>query len=621
MVNFYSGVFFILMLYHFLVWTNRKEDKTNLAYAYFNLSLIFLFYTLNYLKFNNVIYTELFIQITVLLMLSSFAYMGIIILKQRRFINFVKVYFLVLVILTIIMNIHNLVFNKLSSLNNISYILYCSFWMICMTLSAVDLLSDKERRKNKYNIIYLVNIGLITLNIIIASLIFFNSSIKLKDNLLSTHFIFSSFVLFLLVTAYALTGKFNQEHKKLKDLTADLEQKVIDRTQELSEAKKQIEDENIKRKDFYVNLSNDIKTPLTLISNYLNSYLKKNTGNKELEIVEQNVGILSCYITNLTDAEMLHNKKYKYDIEEIFNFSEIIKQKVIIFKETAGKKNIDITDFIDNDLYIKIDPFSLDKVVNNLIWNAVKYTNEHGKITVMLKSTDNKIFLVVSDNGTGIPPDRIKNIFDPYYQIEHDKFNYQGTGMGLYITKEILNNAGAEIKVTSEINQGTSFQVIFKKFEPDENDIINEYLQYNKSLDKTSLLEVKEKEFNKFKDTVLVVEDNIEILELLQKILEEKYNVFLASNGKAALDKLENEAIKPDLILSDIMMDEMDGIIFREKILKTNVYQNIPFIFLTARNFLSEKERSYKELKIDDYITKPFSSVEVITKVNAMINR
>jgi signal transduction histidine kinase/DNA-binding NarL/FixJ family response regulator len=510
---------------------------------------------------------------------------------------------------------------------NVDYFIIVLFMFVTLLNSInsiiIYLFSDKRN-----NILFFLGTFFLAIGFFITKIHFYINFYLFKDNYILISAAMFSFSL-------VITKKYNIEYvelldlrKSLENLNKNLEQKIIDRTQELensnkelSEAKKQIEDENRKRKDFYINFSHEIKTPLTLISNYLDMYFKKSKKDKELEVVDTNVKILRNHVVNLLDAEMLYNRKYRFNKEEIFNFSEMIGQKVILFKETAAKKKIKLLSSVEENIYLKADPFSIDKVVNNLINNAVKYTDEKGNINITLKSENGKAFFSVRDTGIGIPEKNKSHIFEAYYQIEREKFNYQGLGMGLYITKEILDNMGAEINVESEEGRGTEFRIIFKTHELLRDEIVKEDIDYGIPVFNNQVFHENKIIMKISQNNILVVEDNHGMLKFINNELEGRYNVITALNGKEALDKLEKYDLKPDLIISDIMMDKMDGVEFRRRILDIEKYQKIPFIFLTARNFNGEKEHIYRELKVDDYIIKPFTAPELNIKVDAMINR
>ena len=143
-------------------------------------------------------------------------------------------------------------------------------------------------------------------------------------------------------------------------------------------------------------------------------------------------------INNILDVEKFIRKKIVYKHDSIIDISDIVNNKLLLFSEIAKNKNISIKKKIDNDLCAKIDPGAMDRIINNLIDNALRYTNQKGNILIKLDGNNKSIRFIIMDTGIGISEEQIKNIFKPYYQISREKSNFQGLGMGLYIVKKII---------------------------------------------------------------------------------------------------------------------------------------------------------------------------------------
>jgi anti-sigma regulatory factor (Ser/Thr protein kinase) len=289
--------------------------------------------------------------------------------------------------------------------------------------------------------------------------------------------------------------------------------------------------------------------------------------NKDLNVLKQSIDKLVQDMINFLDAEKLERGQIFYNHNQIFNFSELLKKKIALFNAVVKEKEITLLSKIEENIYIKADPAAIDRILNNLLDNAIKYT-EKGFINTELTAKDDKINLKVNDTGIGISDEEQKNIFSSYYQVSHDKRNIQGIGMGLYIIRQIVDELKAEIVLESKIGEGSLFTINFLLHhltEEERNSVVNYNEKVREFIDISKTVILQEPEYDKNKSTVLVVEDNLEMLSYIQKSLKIKYNVFYAQNGKAALQKL-NVIPKLHIILCDIMMDEMDGYEFYDEL-------------------------------------------------------
>ena len=420
------------------------------------------------------------------------------------------------------------------------------------------------------------------------------------------------------VFAYALATKFNKEHLDLIDLTNNLEQKVLDRTDELHQAKEAIELKEKQKTEAFINISHEIKTPLTLISNYLDKHIKVHGITKELEISQQNTNKLKRDMINVLDFEKLDKGMAFYDHSKIADFSNIVSLNLNMFYEIAKRKGIKLKGDIEENIYIKADPIALDRVVNNLVDNAIKYTENKGRIDVSLMADKNNLELIVKDTGVGISEESIKHIFKPYFQVSEKKSNLQGIGMGLNIVKKIIDEIKGDMKVESKLNEGTRFNITLPRYylkEGDKIESINHKIQ--KSSDSIIPIEPKIENLQEDRPSIFIVEDNTQMLSYLQENLMDNFNVYYAVNGKKALETLKSVTL-PDIIISDIMMDVMDGYEFYDELLKIDKYKSIPFIFLTAKSCEHEKLNGLKKGAVD-FIPKPFNINELIAKVESLI--
>jgi len=377
---------------------------------------------------------------------------------------------------------------------------------------------------------------------------------------------------------------------------------------------------NEQRTNFFINIAHEIKTPITLIINYLNQYIKKRGFTKELDIIKVNIEKMARDIINFFDSEKLAKGKLYYNNNLISNLTQILKDRIILFSEFAQKKNIRFFYNTGDNVFIKADPLAVDRIINNLLDNAVKFTHPGGSVSVCIETCEKKAVLSVSDNGPGIPGKKIQNIFIPYYQIMQEKMKNEGMGVGLFIVKRIVESLNGTIRVESTPGQGSAFTVSIPlcgnmadvdeiRQKPRSGPLINQPA-FQETGNCTS--------GNKSIRTVFIVEDNKDVLGLLKETIGKKYRIITAADGKEALKKLESYP-EPDIIISDIMMDGMDGFCFFNELKKKKKFIDVPVIFLTAKAGVREKLKGLAMGAVD-YIYKPFIVEEVLFKVDSILS-
>ncbi|MCG8582619.1 MAG: ATP-binding protein [Bacteroidales bacterium] len=392
---------------------------------------------------------------------------------------------------------------------------------------------------------------------------------------------------------------------------------IIEKERELHEAKLR----------FFTNVSHELRTPLTLIYSPVIDLLESVKDNPKLSKrilpIQHNINRLMQLINQLLEFRKAEtgNLVLKVSKEDIISHIRKIKAS---FDDIAESKNIRFTFDTTEQSYLTYFDFDkLEKIMYNLLANAFKYTNEDGEINVIVSLEDNKLTLIIKDNGIGIARKKIKKIFDTYYQVDETP---GGTGIGLSLVKALVNLHKGQIEVESEINKGTSFslefplgkqhyrnylvsetQKVVRKGEMNDEHI----LPYD-----TISKEEEDSEENQL-PSVLLVEDNPEIIVYLKDILGDDYNVIKANNGKDGLDKATE--LIPDLIISDILMPEMDGIEM-SKALKSNIKtSHIPLLLLTAKTG-ADNEIEGLETGAYEYITKPFNPKVLIQKVKNILD-
>lgn len=404
-----------------------------------------------------------------------------------------------------------------------------------------------------------------------------------------------------------------------------LEEKVKLRTRELEKANEELKGLDKAKTNFFANVSHELRTPLTMIISPINDITNGKYGenidrkNKIFSSIEKNALRLLRLINNILDFTKIEDGRFQinYRTVDIVNLLKVYLSQIESF---AASKGINLKfNCSFEKLICSIDIDKLETAIFNLLSNAIKFCNPGGQVSVNLTSNDSELEISVIDNGIGI--ENVDKVFNRFYQ-ESSELNrkYKGTGIGLALTKEIVDILGGRIICESVRGVGTSFSLILplnrgETSEIEQNDII-EVREYQLA-DFDYQPKDSARSFNgKFKN-ILLLEDNDELSEYIAEKLSEFYNVEKASNGIKGLEKIAE--YKPDIILSDIMMPEMDGVEFYREIRKIESYQNIPFIFVSAR--ADDKERA-EILKTGamDYITKPINFNELFEKINNLLN-
>ena len=406
-----------------------------------------------------------------------------------------------------------------------------------------------------------------------------------------------------------------ESEKQLMNWNNVLQTEVEKRTKELATINEQ-------QMNTFINLAHETKTPLTLVNNYMDDYIARNGSSEELKIVRSNLNKLSADIVNLFDLEKLKKGIEIYDNTHVCNFSQTLNETLPLFQLYAGKRNIILHYEIQDELHVKADPLAVNRIVNNLVENAIKYSPENSKIIVKLSGGVETIIFTVEDFGPGIPTHLQEKIFEPYFQIKSKKQNSAGMGLGLPIAKKVANRFRGDIHVASQPDKrpGTTVTVSFPKHtlvadeEPaisSTTDLIVENL-WREATDESS--------FEKDRKTILIVEDNPAMLAYLARKLKHKYNIVSAINGNEALQKLAELSFVPDLIVTDIMMDKLDGYSLAEILFANPRYDYIPLIFLSAKSTAEDKLQGLK-LGALDFIQKPFNTSELLQKIETILSQ
>lgn len=379
------------------------------------------------------------------------------------------------------------------------------------------------------------------------------------------------------------------------------------------------------KEHFFTNISHDIRTPLTLIAGSVNKLFHKSNvdiaEHKDLDTIRKNTNRLLNLTEEILNFRKLETGNIVLQVaqEDIVKF---IQEIYISYTQLAISKNIEYEfESSHSKIIVWIDRLQFERAIYNLISNAFKYTSDGGSIKVCIDLKNEKEVLIkIIDSGRGIEAKNISHIFDHFYQVDN-KIPNSGFGVGLSITREIINLHGGVISVSSQIGEGSEFTILLhlgkehlKEVEyvlaPEETDRLSKYITDNETSTNTNNIP-NNKEYS-----VLIVEDNPDIRTYLTEILSPLYSVHEASNGQEGFDIAIE--LFPDIIISDIMMPIMDGITLSNK-LKTDMRSShIPIILLTARTLASSVIEGL-ETGADEYITKPFDENILLARVNNLL--
>ena len=402
--------------------------------------------------------------------------------------------------------------------------------------------------------------------------------------------------------------------------------------------KKHIEDLealNQSKLRFFTNISHEFRTPLTLIVGQVETLLQvqtftPNIYHKILGIYKNSLQLREL-ITELLDFRKQEQGHMKIKVSR-HNLVNFLYENYLLFLEYASSKQINFKfNKQSDDIEVWYDQKQMQKVVNNLLSNALKHTKAEDTISINVSQEDKYVIIEIKDTGTGIAAAEIDKIFDRFYQTERlDSLNTgAGTGIGLALTKGIIELHHGTIRVESEPGKGSRFIITLKSGNQHftEEQIIRDNTDTNIQQQPETIVptveilpdsEWKEEDNKRIEDAkMLIVEDNESIKQMLAGIFETFYQVTTASDGVEALDIIQKDM--PSIILSDVVMPRMSGTELCKQIKTDFNTCHIPVVLLTARTAV---EHNIEGLKIgaDDYITKPFNTNLLISRCNNLVN-
>lgn len=400
----------------------------------------------------------------------------------------------------------------------------------------------------------------------------------------------------LSIYAFYINRKMRQANRKLISLNAEMKEVTAQKLQ------------------FFTNVSHEVRTPLTLILAPLDRLivsLRESPYASDLGLIQKNANRLLRVINQILDFRKVEGKQEKLAVREI-DLVPFVGEIKSYFDSMGSVRAISYT-FTSSmkQCTLWIDPDLLEKVLVNLLSNAFKFTPEGGSVRIELTEEEDRVFIRVIDTGSGIQPGNLPHLFDRFYTEDRS----MGTGIGLQLVKEYIHMHGGEIHVKSEPGQRTTFTVCLRKGKAhfEDSDLMETSVSHQayeaSRLDDSETKEILSKTYPY---TILITEDDDEVRGFLERELSLHFKIRTAANGKDALRVLEEEEIS--LVVSDVMMPEMNGFELCRTIKSQLLFSHIPVILLTA--LTDERQRIFGITGgADDYIQKPFHTDYVKIKI------
>lgn len=405
--------------------------------------------------------------------------------------------------------------------------------------------------------------------------------------------------------------KVQRKNHELKRTNIQVEQQ----REELAVANRKIEQATTRKLQFFTNVSHEIKTPLTLILGPLNKLSKELPPDSSLaddiHIIKKNADRLKRVVSQLLDFRKVESNKMDMRVTEI-DLVTFIEDISSYFDNMAQSKQIQYSFQHDvSSVMLWVDTDKMEKILANLLSNAFKFTPDGGTVTIRLQDHAGYVILSVEDNGKGIQPQNLSSVFDQFFTADH----LTGTGIGLHLTHEFVGMHKGSIRVESEPGKRTVFFVELPKGKShfDESCVfapsVTELSSGVANLDTREMDEIVNRTYDY---TILIVEDDPDINAYLQKELKPNFRILTAENGLVAVDILAKENVS--LVISDVMMPEMNGYELCKRIKSDIVFSHIPVILLTALS--DDKQRMYGIASgADEFIQKPFNIEEVKLRI------
>lgn len=636
------GLIFMMGLYHFLIWLGRREDRASLYFTMGSFVIFFrsmavnsyfemLFPQAGLFEFKfKIIYISLAAGVSSFILFFNEIYgWGF----NRKALKVTLYVCITLVMLTLLFPCR--VYSRISYIYE-GLVLFAGMWMTTVTIIA----AIKRKRWSAYLLPG-------------CALLFFtgiNDLLVIKLVIDTPQVAAAGMGGLMVCQAMVLSARYAWAYKKAEHLSRNLRDEVeiktghlLERTKEAEDARREIEKahaglvemENY-RNIFFQNITHEFRTPLTIIIGYVERAMESADScdadalRDQYTVILSNARMLLKLINQLLDISKIESDMMKVR-EEPVDLVRLVRSIASFFEYPAARRGICFSLDIDAEIIPGMfDCEKLEKIIYNLLSNAFKFTSEKGRITLSLREKSEFVYLSVSDTGAGISEEKLARIFDRFYQGDNSMERvYEGTGIGLSLVREYVDLFNGRVEVLSREGEGSVFTVVLPlkkcglsvedQLKPDPDQISRSALVYLSDINPSVKRQKDglERETGTVdNDTVLIVEDNRDMRLYLKDILKTRYKIKEAGNGVEALSVIAGSM--PELIVSDIMMPDMDGYRLLAELKNNASTSRIPVILLTAKVGDEEKIMGL-ECGADDYIVKPFSSRELLTRVNTLV--
>ena len=376
---------------------------------------------------------------------------------------------------------------------------------------------------------------------------------------------------------------------------------------------------NHQRTRFFENVFHEIRTPVSIIGGYL-SLIHRNRLQPNLVSKYSEVALRNCNEITVSSNDFLtliKSEKLEQQLRPTEqNLNDFLERLCNKYKDNMSLKGISFQYIsnIEKHFLLELDYDKLEKIINNLMMNAIKYSPENTQITFSSLVEQRKLVFKVQDQGYGIPESEQQFIFDRFYQANARRRAMSGVGIGLSLVKNFVTLLDGEIHIESKLDEGSLFTV---SLPIQEQDISTFTMDSTESyVDSSENTPQEEAAAEESQPRLLLVEDNYEMTQYLKEMLSAYHHVSISMSAEHALERLQKEQY--DIIVSDFRMPGMDGLDFKEKLNQTH-HQEVPFVMVTASTLPETKEKSLA-LGINDYLIKPFKDRELLTRIQVLLS-
>ena len=383
--------------------------------------------------------------------------------------------------------------------------------------------------------------------------------------------------------------------------------------------------------NIFTNITHELLTPLTVISASVDHLREEEpTHEREYDMMQLNIQRMVRLLQQILEASKSQAGELKLKVSQ-GDVMKYIYETALCLEPLFKRKNLTFNiSCTPQSMMGWIDTDKLDKIIYNLLSNAAKYTSE-GSVSLDVRTSKNydHLYIKVSDTGSGISKQQMKQLFQRFFDGEYRRHQTFGTGIGLALTRDLVYLHNGKISAESEEGKGTVLSVwlpitkeAFLPEQIDDSGMVDFNIPKNAIIDVNTAAipdnyeEDEPEEVDSDDYRILLVEDNIELLMLMHHILKSQYRVYIAHNGKEALDIIHQRPL--DLIVSDVMMPEMDGIELTEAVKEDPNYSHLPIILLTAKTQEEDREEALKT-GADEYLTKPFRLGDLKIRIDNII--